>query len=613
MLSVTRVLVGIAQGAIFPSIHNELGKWKDVVGPQYFSTVVSLITSGMYLGSAVAMLVLPQNIPNECVDFVNLVYDRTLVRILVLVDGRVCFSDAEISHLVGLTRNVIMPQISAWGGPSMIFKVQGLIGTVWIICWNAANTGLQQTSGTSALIPRDLGIDALISIYESGRNTSTLLRAVVSITGVAPQGLGSSIFKPLDEPEWSKEFTSLSNSSHVDIPARVRVQNLGNDLEKGRTSAKDLPAEEARAPAVEPPAKPTAIPWGLEGWLDQPKRSERYSLAHLLLTPLPLPNTIAATNPLRALGALEPLTRQLSTDPPRSSSSSSSSSSSGCCRNFAMPTCRSAGRQGLNQPTSQGAHNTNGQHQANRHDLVTGQQDTQLCTGAAVADPRHLGDHHQQLLLPLHRVRADGLAPHLLREGPQDGDVARGFHEPAPLFRHVHLLQRQRDDCRPPHRQNGARPPAPDCSRDSSPGHAQDKSRSSPEQVQVQVQVLVQSRTGPGPVQNRSRSRSRSRSWSSPGQVQVQSRTGQVRSRTGQVLSRTGPGPVQNRSWSGLGSSPERVQKNRSRILVQAQSGTSEFRTRPDRSGTSPGPRSLAQTEERRTNPTGRSDGGLTR
>ena len=65
----------------------------------------------------------------------------------------------------------------------------------------------------------------------------------------------------MDEPEWSKEFTSLSNSSHVDIPARVRVQNLGNDLEKGRTSAKDLPAEEARAPAVEPPAKPTAIPW----------------------------------------------------------------------------------------------------------------------------------------------------------------------------------------------------------------------------------------------------------------------------------------------------------------------------------------------------------------
>ena len=60
MLSLTRVLVGISQGAIFPSIHNELGKWKDVVGPQYFSTVVSLITSGMYLGSAMAMLIMPQ-------------------------------------------------------------------------------------------------------------------------------------------------------------------------------------------------------------------------------------------------------------------------------------------------------------------------------------------------------------------------------------------------------------------------------------------------------------------------------------------------------------------------------------------------------------------------
>jgi hypothetical protein len=47
------------QGAVFPSIHTELGKWKEAIGPQWFSTVVSLITSGMYLGSAVAMLVLP--------------------------------------------------------------------------------------------------------------------------------------------------------------------------------------------------------------------------------------------------------------------------------------------------------------------------------------------------------------------------------------------------------------------------------------------------------------------------------------------------------------------------------------------------------------------------
>jgi hypothetical protein len=50
---------GGAQGAIFPSIHTELGKWKEAIGPQWFSTVVSIITSGMYLGSAVAMLVLP--------------------------------------------------------------------------------------------------------------------------------------------------------------------------------------------------------------------------------------------------------------------------------------------------------------------------------------------------------------------------------------------------------------------------------------------------------------------------------------------------------------------------------------------------------------------------
>eukprot|EP00242_Pyramimonas_sp_CCMP2087_P006381 CAMPEP_0198206246 /NCGR_PEP_ID=MMETSP1445-20131203/9780_1 /TAXON_ID=36898 /ORGANISM="Pyramimonas sp., Strain CCMP2087" /LENGTH=435 /DNA_ID=CAMNT_0043878865 /DNA_START=328 /DNA_END=1635 /DNA_ORIENTATION=+ len=98
MLSLARIMVGIAQGAIFPSIHNELGKWKDVVGPKYFSTVVSLITSGMYLGSAGAMF--------------------------------------------------LLPKVAVWGGPSMVFKLQACLGVLWTIGWNVANTGLQQTLGS---------------------------------------------------------------------------------------------------------------------------------------------------------------------------------------------------------------------------------------------------------------------------------------------------------------------------------------------------------------------------------------------------------------------------------------------------------------------------------
>ncbi|XP_022725244.1 probable anion transporter 5 [Durio zibethinus] len=55
-LVVTRLLVGVAQGFIFPSIHTVLAQW---VPPHERSRSVSLTTSGMYLGAAMAMLVLP--------------------------------------------------------------------------------------------------------------------------------------------------------------------------------------------------------------------------------------------------------------------------------------------------------------------------------------------------------------------------------------------------------------------------------------------------------------------------------------------------------------------------------------------------------------------------
>ncbi|OMO59100.1 Major facilitator superfamily [Corchorus olitorius] len=56
VLIVARLLVGVAQGFIFPSIHTVLAQW---VPPHERSRSVSLTTSGMYLGAAMGMLFLP--------------------------------------------------------------------------------------------------------------------------------------------------------------------------------------------------------------------------------------------------------------------------------------------------------------------------------------------------------------------------------------------------------------------------------------------------------------------------------------------------------------------------------------------------------------------------
>ncbi|XP_074588404.1 putative anion transporter 7 isoform X2 [Curcuma longa] len=56
IMVVARFLVGVAQGFIFPAIHTILAQW---VPPHERSRSVSLTTSGMYLGAAGGMLVLP--------------------------------------------------------------------------------------------------------------------------------------------------------------------------------------------------------------------------------------------------------------------------------------------------------------------------------------------------------------------------------------------------------------------------------------------------------------------------------------------------------------------------------------------------------------------------
>lgn len=56
ILVIARLLIGVAQGFIFPSIHTVLAQW---VPPHERSRSVSLTTSGMYLGAAGGMLLLP--------------------------------------------------------------------------------------------------------------------------------------------------------------------------------------------------------------------------------------------------------------------------------------------------------------------------------------------------------------------------------------------------------------------------------------------------------------------------------------------------------------------------------------------------------------------------
>lgn len=82
VLVIARLLVGVAQGFIFPSIHTVLAQW---VPPHERSRSVSLTTSGMYLGAAMGMLMLP-----------------TLVK---------------------------------FRGPQSVFLVEGALGGIWTLLW----------------------------------------------------------------------------------------------------------------------------------------------------------------------------------------------------------------------------------------------------------------------------------------------------------------------------------------------------------------------------------------------------------------------------------------------------------------------------------------------
>eukprot|EP00891_Asterochloris_glomerata_P006525 jgi/Astpho2/6525/fgenesh1_pm.00099_%23_3_t len=82
-IACARVLVGVAQGFLIPSVHTVLSQW---IPPHERAKAVSLSTSGMYLGSAGAMLVLPS--------------------------------------------------VAAWRGAPSLLRLVGCLGLLWLLLWS---------------------------------------------------------------------------------------------------------------------------------------------------------------------------------------------------------------------------------------------------------------------------------------------------------------------------------------------------------------------------------------------------------------------------------------------------------------------------------------------
>lgn len=98
-LVLSRLLIGVGQGFIFPSIHTVLAQW---VPPHERSRSVSLTTSGMYLGAACGTLILP-----------------SLVKY----------------------------------GPRLIFRVEAFLGFLWSIIWYKFAVDPPRTSIGEASLP----------------------------------------------------------------------------------------------------------------------------------------------------------------------------------------------------------------------------------------------------------------------------------------------------------------------------------------------------------------------------------------------------------------------------------------------------------------------------
>lgn len=93
MVLIARVCIGVAQGFLIPAVHTVLSTW---IPPMERARAVSLTTSGMYLGSALAMQVLPS--------------------------------------------------IATRFGPSTVLRLVGFAGFSWVILWRATMLKVRKSS-----------------------------------------------------------------------------------------------------------------------------------------------------------------------------------------------------------------------------------------------------------------------------------------------------------------------------------------------------------------------------------------------------------------------------------------------------------------------------------
>ncbi|KAJ3675225.1 hypothetical protein LUZ60_004267 [Juncus effusus] len=108
LLIVSRFLIGVAQGFIFPSIHTVLAQW---VPPHERSRSVSVTTSGMYFGAAFGTMVLP-----------------TLVK---------------------------------YKGPESVFLIEALLGAIWSLLWYKFATDPPRVNLSEVSLPTSRSRDRL--------------------------------------------------------------------------------------------------------------------------------------------------------------------------------------------------------------------------------------------------------------------------------------------------------------------------------------------------------------------------------------------------------------------------------------------------------------------
>lgn len=131
LMMIARIIVGISQGFLIPSVHTVLSLW---VPAKERAKAVSLTTSGMYLGSATAM--------------------------------------------------EILPAVSHYYGASMILRLVGFLGLSWLVLWRFVVKYAQESGGLASNIMPISTSGKMQSEEKKMRRTKTPWRKLFLSTAV---------------------------------------------------------------------------------------------------------------------------------------------------------------------------------------------------------------------------------------------------------------------------------------------------------------------------------------------------------------------------------------------------------------------------------------------